>query len=139
VSSQKLVSVRSRLKSKDINYHIKLCIVIVYFFRSEYFHTACVTGCGCLGTTFKRFSKKKLKCSEKTTDVLSQWKTISQTVVSSSPYHSQALRSFNFQTWVCTHNKKKQPIRTLHQINTLYWLDNFRVGVWKSYLKFLWP
>jgi hypothetical protein len=27
--------------------------------------------------------------------------------------------------------KKKEPIRTLYQINSVFWLDNLGVGAWK--------
>ena len=39
---------------------------------------------------------------------------------------------------VCTWTRKKQPIKTLLQLNTLFWLYNFWVRVRKSYLKILW-
>jgi hypothetical protein len=55
--------------------------------------------------------------------------------------------NFSYHIWPYVHKtfehkfvpllEKKQPMRTLHQINTLIWLDNFGVQVRKSYSKFV--
>jgi len=48
-----------------------------------------------------------------------------------------ALQLQNFEYQFVHVLKKKQPIRTMYYINTLFWLDNFGVRIRKSHSKVL--
>ena len=50
---------------------------------------------------------------------------------------AMVLQWLNFWAQVCTLTRKKQAIRTLYIIITLFWLDNFGVWEQKSYLNVL--